>query len=74
MSFFQNSNNKTILWLLPFTLSGVVLMSGAAIIPANNSDFYYKIGGGQDVPLPAFYDTKYYSIKAEGEIGLGFEK
>jgi integrating conjugative element protein (TIGR03755 family) len=25
------------------------------------------------VPLPAFYDTKYYSIKAEGEIGLGFD-
>lgn len=43
-----------------------------SLIPAVESGFYYKLGGGEDVPLPAFYDTTFIPLNADSDIGLGF--
>ena len=42
------------------------------LIPAVQSGLYYKMGGGNDVPLPAFYNTSYIPLNAESDVGLGF--
>lgn len=60
---------KRIVFLAVFIANiGIAL---ALVIPPNSSDFYYEIGGGQDVPLPAFYNKSYLPINAEANIGLG---
>ncbi len=43
------------------------------LIPAIKSGFYYQLGGGNDVPLPAFYDTSTIPLNADGDVGLGFD-
>ncbi len=43
------------------------------LIPASNSGLYYRMGGGDDVPMPAFYDTSYLPLEASGDVGLGFD-
>ena len=42
------------------------------LIPSLNSDLYYEIGGGNDIPLPAFYDSSYIPLNANAQVGLGF--
>lgn len=43
------------------------------LIPAIKSDFYYKMGGGDDIPLPAFYNTSYLPLDVDSNVGLGFD-
>src|ERR1700733_13138828 len=43
------------------------------IIPGSNSGLYYQLGGGDDVPMPAFYDTNHLPLQASGDVGLGFD-
>jgi integrating conjugative element protein (TIGR03755 family) len=43
------------------------------LIPAIKSGLYYQMGGGDDVPLPAFYDTSYIPLDVGGDVGLGFD-
>lgn len=45
----------------------------ANLIPTANSGLYYQIGGGDDVPMPAFYDTTYVPLEAASDVGLGFD-
>lgn len=61
-----------------FCLALVVTMSSACagnggLIPALESGFYYRIGGGNDVPLPAFYSTSYLPLRVDSDVGLGFD-
>jgi hypothetical protein len=49
----------------------VFLQASALVIPPSDSDFYYQVGGGNDVPLPAFYDKTYVPLKVEANVGLG---
>jgi integrating conjugative element protein (TIGR03755 family) len=42
------------------------------LIPDAESALYYKSGGGEDVPLPAFYETSYLPLNVEANVGLGF--
>ena len=44
----------------------------AELIPTNDSDFYYRIGGGHSVPVPAYDGTVRVPLNAEGEVGLGY--
>ncbi|MBX9706203.1 MAG: integrating conjugative element protein [Gammaproteobacteria bacterium] len=43
------------------------------LIPAVQSGLYYEMNGGNDIPLPAFYDTSYLPLDADGDVGLGFD-
>jgi integrating conjugative element protein (TIGR03755 family) len=43
------------------------------LIPSIQSGFYYQLGGGNDVPLPAFYDTSYIPLNANSDVGLNFD-
>jgi integrating conjugative element protein (TIGR03755 family) len=43
-----------------------------ALIPTGNDNFYYGMGGGNDIPMPAYLDTNTIKIRAEGNIGLGY--
>ncbi len=49
-----------------------VMAYAGELVPAIQSGLYYKLGGGDDVPLPAFYDTSYIPLNADANVGLGF--
>jgi len=51
----------------------VAYAASQGLIPAIKSGFYYQMGGGDDVPLPAFYETSYLPLNVEGDVGLGFD-
>ncbi len=52
--------------------SQICYADSSNLIPNNQSGLYYQMGGGDDVPLPAFYDTAAIPLKVESEVGLGF--
>lgn len=43
------------------------------LIPTANTSFYYQIGGGDDVPMPVFYDTSYVPLVVSSDLGLGYD-
>ncbi|PIQ43254.1 MAG: integrating conjugative element protein [Gammaproteobacteria bacterium CG11_big_fil_rev_8_21_14_0_20_46_22] len=43
------------------------------LVPAIKSGMYYKMGGGDDIALPAFFDTSYIPLNADSDVGLGFD-
>lgn len=53
------------LLLMPF-------VAQAGLIPPGNNDFYYKIGGGQNIPLPANLSTQTVSLSVDGSTGFGY--
>jgi integrating conjugative element protein (TIGR03755 family) len=53
------------------TIPSVFAASG--LIPAVKSGLYYQMGGGNDVPLPAFYNTSTIPLDVDGDVGLGFD-
>lgn len=61
-------------------LSTVLFPSSAAfaetttgqLIPSGNDSFYYKAGGGQAIPVPAFIDQQTIPLHAEGALGIGY--
>ena len=67
MRFFMNSAVLIMFSFLSFSIA-----QADSLIPAVESGFYYKLGGGQDIPLPAFYDTTFIPLDVDGNIGLGF--
>lgn len=44
----------------------------AGLIPNSASDLYYKLGGGQNVPMPAYMSTDTVSLSVDGNIGAGY--
>ncbi|MCP3679093.1 MAG: hypothetical protein GY782_01960 [Gammaproteobacteria bacterium] len=72
---------KTLVMLIPqrilfaATLIATLIPSqtlSSNLIPSESSDLYYEIGGGNDIPLPAFYDSSYIPLNANAQVGLGF--
>jgi integrating conjugative element protein (TIGR03755 family) len=55
-----------------FALGIAPLVVQASIIPSGNSPFYYQLGGGQAIPIPAFIDQQTIPLRVEGGIGLGY--
>jgi integrating conjugative element protein (TIGR03755 family) len=47
-------------------------MALAGLIPNAANDLYYKLGGGQNVPMPAYMSTDTVSLSVEGNIGAGY--
>lgn len=47
-------------------------ISYAQLVPTGNDNFYYQVGGGQDIPMPAYLDTNAVHLSAELNIGLGY--
>jgi len=58
--------------VLTTLLATVHPLSATTLIPSNNSLLYYQAGGGQDVPLPAFYSRASIPINVNSKVGLGF--
>lgn len=42
------------------------------LFPGGNSSFYYRIGGGRDVPRAAVYNTETIPLGTDERIGLGY--
>lgn len=59
------------IFLLPFP---TVFAESAVnqLIPSGNDSFYYKAGGGQAIPVPAFIDQQTVPLRAEGNLGVGY--
>lgn len=54
-------------------LSSCQLVYSDNLIPAIKSGLYYQMGGGDDVPMPAFYNTSYLPLEVNSDVGLGFD-
>lgn len=46
--------------------------ANSSLIPTGNNDFYYKIGGGQNIPLPANLSVQTVSLNVDGSTGFGY--
>jgi len=46
--------------------------SYADLIPTNDNTFYYKMGGGRSVPVPAYDGARSIPLRVEGDVGLGY--
>lgn len=57
---------------LSFASLFVPIVVQAYIIPSGNNPFYYNLGGGQAIPIPAFIDQQTIPLRAEGGLGLGY--
>jgi integrating conjugative element protein (TIGR03755 family) len=55
--------------LLAVTFSSVIQ---ADLIPTGSSPFYYKMGGGQATPVPAYNGATSIPLDVGGDIGLGY--
>ena len=70
-----NRQNKTVL-IAAFVLAGSIITNNALaddLIPSSQSGLYYKLGGGNDVPLPASYTTTSIPLNVLGNIGTNFD-
>lgn len=63
---------KKLAVLASLSFFSINLIYAESLIPAVESGFYYKLGGGADIPMPAFYDTTVIPLNVSGNIGLGF--
>lgn len=59
------------------TLSLIVLtlplIAHADLIPTDNNTFYYKMGGGQDIPVPAYSGAASVPLHVDANVGLGYD-
>ncbi len=55
------------------SLNQMAYAASGGLIPAVKSGFYYQMGGGDAVPLPAFYESSTIPLNAEGDVGLEFD-
>lgn len=62
---------KTNLFLIS-ALSFLPLLAHADLIPSGNNIFYYRIGGGEDVPMPANISSTSIPLDADNNIGLNY--
>lgn len=44
----------------------------ADLIPSGDNNFYYRIGGGQSVAIPAYDGAQSLPLRVEGDVGLGY--
>ena len=63
---------KTKIFLIGYLFSSLMSTTYANLIPAGSNDFYYRIGGGQAIPMPAYVDTNSVPLEVDGNIGLGY--
>lgn len=63
-----------IVQIIPIVLLGVLnsCVATAQIIPSGNSDFYYKLGGGEAIPVPVFMSETSIPLNVEANIGLNY--
>lgn len=68
--------NKSLLTLALMAAlpSAALADSNGPIVPSNGKmgAFYYQLGGGNDVPMPAFLDTNTVPLSVGGNMGLGY--
>ena len=61
------------IFLSAIVIFGNTISYADNLVPATRSGLYYQLGGGDDIPLPAFYDTSYIPLDAGSNVGLGFD-
>lgn len=68
--FFSYKNRFFILGMSTILFSAFSFAGN--LIPAEDSQFYYRIGGGQDFPMPANLDTTNVNLNVTNDLGLGY--
>jgi integrating conjugative element protein (TIGR03755 family) len=48
------------------------VLSHASLIPTGNNPFYYRLGGGLDIPKPANQSTTTIPLHVDSNVGLGY--
>ena len=64
--------NKIQILLLTAALSGALSAQATPLSNANNSDFYYEIGGASSISEPLNANVKTQTLSAAAEFGLGY--
>jgi len=65
-------SNKTLLHLIVIAAFAFSLTIHADLIPTGNNPFYYKMGGGQEIAVPAYGGASSVPLHVEGDVGLGY--
>lgn len=62
------------LYTVIFILFGITkpLLGQADLVPTGNNAFYYKMGGGQATPVPAYNGASSVPLDVNSNIGLGY--
>lgn len=62
-------------WIL-VGLAGSLLLPGLSyakdLIPAENGNFYYRVGGGQDFPMPPTLGSQSVNLNVDHDLGFGY--
>jgi integrating conjugative element protein (TIGR03755 family) len=48
------------------------IITHADLIPTGNNPLYYKMGGGQSTPVPAYSGASSIPLRVDGDVGLGY--
>jgi integrating conjugative element protein (TIGR03755 family) len=65
----DNLLKKTVLSLL---LAATPVLTSADLIPTGNNPLYYKMGGGQETPMPAYNGAASVPLHVDADVGLGY--
>ena len=71
----MKKNNKLNVFLLLGTVALIPSFTNAAnnpLIPGGSDSFYYQLGGGKAIPVPAFIDQETVPLGADGNLSLGY--
>jgi len=69
---FKQIKKQILIYLIAVGMMSFSIVSPASLIPTGNDAFYYKLGGGQAIPIPAFIDQQSLPLDVKGELGLGY--
>jgi len=69
---FMHIKKQILIYLIAVGMMSFSIVSPASLIPTGNDAFYYKLGGGQAIPIPAFIDQQSLPLDVKGELGLGY--
>jgi integrating conjugative element protein (TIGR03755 family) len=61
------------LYVLVSTSYLVSPLAHAELIPTGDSSFYYQMGGGQPIPVPAYNGAASVPLHVDGDVGLGYD-
>ncbi len=70
----MNNNKINVLLLIGISALTPLLANATnnPLIPGGSDSFYYQLGGGKAIPVPAFIDQQTVPLGADGNLSLGY--
>jgi integrating conjugative element protein (TIGR03755 family) len=69
---FKNSKYRLQKLMIATAMITLSVIAKADLVPTGNNPFYYKMGGGQEIAVPAYGGASSVPLHVEGDVGLGY--